>query len=93
MTDATRLSHLLDDYAAALATHLGTVKEEFGQLERAWSALSEVYEGAAADQFRNVFESTAGRMQRYEDDAAGLLTVLRARIETLRRFDATQPEL
>ncbi|MEO8752199.1 MAG: hypothetical protein ABI624_05930 [Casimicrobiaceae bacterium] len=93
MTDATRLTLLLDDFADALAGHLGTVREEFSQLDRAWAGLSDVYEGAAADQFRDVFLATASRMQGYESDAGALLAVLRRRIESLRRFDAPQDGL
>lgn len=88
MTDATRLTHLLEDYAESLAGHLASVREEFDQLTRAWRMLSDVYEGDAAEQFRGVFEATAARMRHYEEDAGVLLGVLRGRIESLRRFDA-----
>lgn len=93
MTDSTRLAHLLDRYATALALHLGTVREEFQGLERAWAALSDVYEGDAAEQFRDVFGHSAARMHRYETDADRMLTLLRARLETLREFDAPHPTL
>lgn len=87
MTDVTALTGLLGDYADALDTHLATVREAFADLERAWSGLSEVYEGAAAEQFRNVFEGTAARMHQHEHDAGVLLGVLRRRVGTLERLD------
>lgn len=87
MTDVTALTAVLEDYANTMETHLGTVREEFTQLERAWAGLSDVYEGAAAEQFRNVFLATAQRMHRYEQDAGVLLGVLRERVRTLRRLD------
>jgi uncharacterized protein YukE len=87
MTDATRLTVLLDEYAAALDGHLRQVREEFDQLNRAWRALSDVYEGAAADQFRAVFEATGSRMTAYEQDATALLGVLRRGVAAVRDFD------
>ena len=88
MTDAARLHVLLTDYATSLDSHLGIVREEFSQLERAWAALSDVYEGTAAEQFRKVFLSAAARMRDYEHGASGLLVVVRRRLEALERFDA-----
>ena len=90
MTDVTALTALLGDYADALDTHVDTVREAFADLERAWSGLSEVYEGAAADQFRNVFLGTASRMHQQEHDAAILLGVLRQRVNTLGRLDGAE---
>ena len=93
MSDAARLVVLLEDYAQALSAHLGTVREEFRSLEQAWVALSDVYEGNAADQFRDVFLGTTARMRAYEEDGTALLGLLRRRIEALRRFDSPQAEL
>jgi len=93
VTDITRLTTLLGDYAASLDAHLGRVREEFDQLHRAWRALSDVYEGAAADQFRSVFEATAARMQNYEQDATALLGVLRGGIDNARQLDRPSTEL
>ena len=93
MTDVSRLTALLADYAGALEGHLGAVREEFAQLERAWTRLSEVYEGAAAEQFRSVFLATADRMHRYEHDATGLNDLLKRRTETLRRLDSSATDL
>ena len=90
MTDVTALTGLLTDYAGALEGHLATLRVEFSDLERAWAGLSEVYEGAAAEQFRNVFLGTASRMHRYEHDATILLGILRERIGTLQQLDATE---
>jgi uncharacterized protein YukE len=93
VSDATRLGILLEDYAEALAAHLGTVREEFTHLERAWAALSDVYEGTAAEQFRDVFLGTAARMHAYEEDGAVLLALLRRRIEAPRHFDTPEAGL
>ncbi|MBI1396983.1 MAG: hypothetical protein GC151_13480 [Betaproteobacteria bacterium] len=93
MTDAARLSALLEDYASALDGHLVSVREEFAHLERAWAGLSDVYAGTAADQFRNVFLASAGRMRDYERDATTLVAVLRRRIEALRDFDTPDPNI
>ena len=93
MTDATRLHTLLEEYAGALAGHLGVVRDEYGRLEQSWVALSDRYEGAAAEQFRTVFLATSKRMEAYEQDATVLLGVLRRRIEVLSRFNAESPEI
>lgn len=93
MTDATRLTLLLDEYASALDGHLHQVREEFDHLTRAWRALSDVYEGNAADQFRAVFEATAARMAAYEQDASGLLGVLKTGVAAVRDFDRPATEL
>jgi uncharacterized protein YukE len=90
MTDVTALTALLGDYADALDLHVGTVREAFADLERAWGGLSEVYEGAAAEQFRNVFHGTAARMHQHEHDASALLGVLRQRVGTLERLDGAE---
>jgi hypothetical protein len=93
VTDITKLITLLGDYATSLDAHLGWVREEFDQLHRAWRALSDVYEGAAADQFRSVFEVTAARMQTYEQDATALLEVLRGGIDNAQQLDRPSTEL
>lgn len=93
MTDITRLATLLGDYTASLDGHLGRVREEFDQLHRAWRALSDVYEGTAADQFRSVFEATAARMRAYEQDATGLLGVLRGGVDNAHQLDRPSTEL
>lgn len=93
MTDATRLAVLLDEYGTSLDGHLGVLAEEFSQLERAWAGLSDVYEGTAAEQFREVFLSAAARMRDYERDATVLSALLRRRITSLERFDAPTPGL
>ena len=90
MTDVTALSTLLGDYADALDLHLATVRESFTDLERAWTGLSEVYEGAAAEQFRNIFLGTGARMHQHEHDATVLLGILRQRVGTLQRVDAVE---
>jgi uncharacterized protein YukE len=90
MTDVTALTGLLADYAGALDGHLSTLREEFSDLERAWTGLSEVYEGSAAEQFRNVFLGTASRMHQYEHDATILVGILRQRIGTLQQLDAPE---
>ncbi|MBC7844435.1 MAG: hypothetical protein H7099_19145 [Gemmatimonadaceae bacterium] len=93
MTDATRLTTLLQEYATALAEHLGLVRDEYARLEQAWRMLSDRYEGAGAEQFRTVFVATSRRMQAYEHDGSLLLGVLRRRIEALMRFDAESTQV
>lgn len=93
MTDVSRLRGMLDDYSEALRTHVTVVREEFDMLERTWVALSEVYQGAGAEAFADVFQTSANRMRHYELDATALLGFLKDRVEYLRRFDAPSTEL
>jgi hypothetical protein len=87
MTDSTRLLALLEDYADALTHHARVVRDEFGDLERAWIGLSHSYEGTGAEEFSTLFQASAARMRAYEDDAVRLLALLRSRIDHLRDFD------
>ena len=93
MTDVTRLRAMLDDYSEALGAHTEVVREEFDALERAWVALSEVYEGTGAEAFAEVFRTSANRMRNYESDATALLNFFKNRLVHLQRFDTPSTEL
>ena len=87
MTAATRLIGKLVEYDRALDIHLGGLQEEFQDLERAWHGLSDVYQGAAAEEFRAAFLAATTRMRQYEHETRHLQNVLRRQIEFLRAFD------
>ncbi|MBR0560713.1 hypothetical protein [Neokomagataea anthophila] len=87
MTDATNLISRLTEYDQALTVHLSVMQDEFRDLERAWAALSDVYEGNAAEQFRTVFLAAAARMRDYEGGTRDLQAILQRQIDHLRDFD------
>lgn len=93
MTDATALLSGLEAFSTALDRHLARLREEGATLDRAWGALSEVYHGHGAEVFGQAFERARDMLATYTTSGQAILTVLRERIEALRRFDAPAPPL
>jgi len=87
MTDATALLHGLEAYTTALDRHLVRLRDQGAALDQAWVGLSEVYRGQGAEVFAQAFERAREMIATYSSNGEAILTVLRDRIESLRRFD------
>lgn len=83
------LANALDEYQAALARQVATLRGELEPLQRSWAALSSVYEGTAAEQFRAGWLRTGHMIEDYLATAERLRPMLRERLDALR--DADRP--
>jgi len=80
----------LEEYHRVLGLHLSKLTAEFQQLDGTWRQFSAVYEGNAADQFREGWIRTTQRFQEYIDQTQKISAVLNERIEHLREADRTE---
>ena len=67
------LKNALLSYQAALNKHLLVLKEELEVLETAWRSLNDVYEGAAAEEFKEAWRKT---IVDFEDSVGKMETIL-----------------
>ncbi|NES70409.1 MAG: hypothetical protein F6K24_36945 [Okeania sp. SIO2D1] len=67
------LKNALLSYQTALNQHLLVLKEEFEMLETAWRSLNDVYEGSAAEEFKEAWRKT---MVDFEDSIGKIETIL-----------------
>jgi len=86
-TNSHALATALDEYQAALARQLATLRGELEPLQRSWGALSAVYEGTAAEQFRSGWQRTERMIEDYLTTAERLQPLLRERLDALRETD------
>ena len=80
----------LEEYHQSLQRHLSQVKQDFHQLDGRWRALSAVYEGDAADQFRAGWGRTTSMFNDYVNQTQRIAMILEERIASLR--EANRPE-
>lgn len=83
-TDSRVLLAGLVEYRQVLGQHLSKLMDEFQQLNNTWQQFSAVYQGDAADQFREGWMRTSERFQEYIDQTQKISVVLDRRIERLR---------
>lgn len=74
----------LEQYCRALDKHLTNLQAEYQQLDNTWRGFSAVYQGDAADEFREGWMRTAQRFQEYIEQTLRISQILEARIEALR---------
>jgi len=86
-TDSRRLLAGLEEYHRKLIRQKATFTSELTNARSCWSRLSEVYQGTAADQFRNAWECTYRNLSEYLSAVERLEPILRDRIEALREAD------
>jgi|tagenome__1003787_1003787.scaffolds.fasta_scaffold20963430_1 hypothetical protein len=89
MPDITRLAAGLDEYVTALGRHRTLVDEGFREVERTWAALSDVYAGAAAEEFSNHWRGTEQMFHSYIEEMALLKGFLEAKAAGLSALDST----
>jgi uncharacterized protein YukE len=88
-TNSHALATALDEYQAALARQVATLRGELEPLQRSWAALSAVYEGTAAEHFRAGWLRTERMLDDYLATAERLRPFLSERLDALR--DADRP--
>lgn len=86
-TDLTRLAAALAAYEATLRRNRQQVGEAFAELEDRFSALSAVYEGAGAAEFKRGWAAAADAFAGYVEGVPGLLQLLGDKAEQVRRLD------
>ncbi len=88
MISQSQLLSGLEDYARCGKRHVALVNEEFVRLQQSWSALDAVYDGRAAEEFRDVWQGVTEAMRDYSESTASILRMLEGRIESLRQADS-----
>ena len=84
----TRLLVTLEDYQQQLETHLSNLRERHRQLDLAWMRLREIYEGEGAEIFAQAVGAASARLAEYSEHGTTIASVLRAKVEELRHFEA-----
>ena len=87
MADTRILLSGLKDYLDSLMAHLEKLQESFEELSSRWSALSSVYEGNAADQFRAGWMNTTENFTEYIEETRKISDLLEERIQALEEAD------
>ncbi len=93
MADTRLLLSLLEEYRRSLRHHLVEVRTEFDQVSRRWQIFAEVYDGDAADQFKEGWNRTSARFHEYTERSEAIAAVLDQRIEELREANRTDSSL
>jgi hypothetical protein len=83
-TDASLLLRGLEEYRAALNTHMHMVAQEYAQLSQRWQAFNHVFESDAAREFRPHWARTTQRFEEYIEASRRIGVLLDERIEALR---------
>jgi uncharacterized protein YukE len=84
MADSRALLHGLENYSDTLRRHLAELQAHFEALSASWQRFSGVYEGDAADEFRDNWNVTTNRFRAYIDNTERIYRILELRIDALR---------
>lgn len=84
MADTRVLLNGLVEYRVSLDRHLRELQAEYDELDIRWNAFSVVYEGDAADQYKDGWARTESRFRDYLHYTKQIAALLDARIEALR---------
>lgn len=85
--DIGQLGAAIDEYRGALADALMGVTSAFNDLRGPYGALSEVYEGVAASEFKQGMAQTSEAFEAFIDGAPALVSLLEERAAALRTAD------
>lgn len=88
-TDAQRLLLGLRDYQGSLERHLLSLQQEFATMDTRWHALSAVYEGSAAREYRTHWERTRTGFEEYIHACHRINRLLGERISRLEEAERT----
>lgn len=77
----------LQDYRDGLSSHVKMIGQAFQTLEGRWHALSAVYEGTGADEFKTHWHNTIASFNDYINRAQQITAVLQERIGALEDAD------
>ena len=86
-TDLTRLAAALAAYEATLRRNRQQVGEAFAELENRFIALSAVYEGAGAAEFKRGWGAVADAFAGYVEGSPALLQLLSDKATQVRQLD------
>jgi len=89
MADTRILLSGLEEYHRVLGQHVSELMGEFQGLSGRWQQFSAVYDGNAADQFREGWTRTSQRFDEYIEQTRQISAMLGDRIEDLRDADRT----
>lgn len=87
MSETKNLLHGLQQYLAALELLYQRSAEFFPILEQRWGALNAVYDGDAADQFRDGWQRTTRNFHDYEDGLQKIARTLSERVRHLEEYE------
>ena len=90
MADSRVLLNGLEEYHRVLGKHIASLSSEYQQLNNNWQQFSSVYEGDAANQFREGWIRTSQRFQEYIAQTQRISAMLDERIEQLREANKTE---
>ena len=90
MADTRLLLNGLVEYRASLARHLQELRDEFQALELRWGAFSTVYDGDAAQEFKEHWARTTSNFAEYLERTTHISRILDERIDALR--EANRPD-
>lgn len=85
MADTRALLSGLEEYLASLNRHIDDLQSEYSHLEMVWRRFAGLYEGEAADQFKEGWARTSQRFRDYIEQTSGIKAALEGRIEALRQ--------
>ena len=85
--DIGQLGVAIDEYRGALAEALMGVTSAFNDLKGPYRALSEVYEGVAATEYKAGMTHTSEAFEAFIDGVPALVNLLEGRAEALRAAD------
>jgi uncharacterized protein YukE len=90
MADTRVLLEGLREYAETFDHHVADLRSEWERLRQSWIRLDAVYEGDAAEHFKEGWMRTARRFDEYLQEGGALKQILEERIEALE--DVNRPE-
>lgn len=86
MANVDLLLQNLRDYRNVLRLQVQRMRDGYNEVEKRWGNFSAVYEGNAAEQFRDGWLRTVRKFNEYMDVSERILIVLDAKIEELEKL-------
>ncbi|MFT4186987.1 MAG: hypothetical protein QM621_00220 [Aeromicrobium sp.] len=77
----------MNEYAQALTSHTERVREAHRVLDQRYAALSEVYDGVGAREFKTGWQRSRAAFEAYAEGAPPLLRLLEEKVAQLEAFD------
>ena len=90
MANADVLLTHLTNYRDTLRVQVANMRQQYAETTKRWNSFSLVYEGVAADQFRNYWLSTCRHFDEYITQTESILVLLDQKIEDLHNLTRTE---
>lgn len=84
----TLLLAALENFATTIGASQQHVRDAYGDLDSAYRALRDAWEGEGADEFFNAWSTAGDAIVAYTDQMPALAALLESKVDELRRFDA-----